>query len=197
MTTTLTAPLSFLSDEVDSLWQIRSALWHGEAEVHAAADLSQEPLRDVNYHGESGHGNDSGRAGSGGKTACKTKSSLVESQRIHWRTRFDLEMMKSLAIAMGIENYSPHFSGRKTRRAPVDAAAACRAISLCLLTSRTFDRPAVARHVVPATGLAKRTWGIMDPARHRPWIIGYLKFLEEFEERTNQIIYVSATPRAV
>ena len=34
----------------------------------------------------------------------------------------------------------------------------------------------------------------MDSVCHRPWIIGHLKSFEEFEERTNQIIYVSATP---
>src|ERR1700680_2203582 len=37
---------------------------------------------------------------------------LVESQRIHQRTRFDLEMMKSVGYCHGIENYSRHFSGR-------------------------------------------------------------------------------------
>src|SRR5713101_1416618 len=37
---------------------------------------------------------------------------LVESQRIHQRTRFDLEMIKSMGYCHGIENYSRHFSGR-------------------------------------------------------------------------------------
>ncbi len=37
---------------------------------------------------------------------------LVESQRIHQRTRFDLEMIKSVGFCHGIENYSRHFSGR-------------------------------------------------------------------------------------
>src|SRR6201982_823173 len=37
---------------------------------------------------------------------------LVESQRIHQRTRFDLEMIKSVGYCHGIENYSRHFSGR-------------------------------------------------------------------------------------
>src|SRR5262252_6875749 len=37
---------------------------------------------------------------------------LVESQRVHQRTRFDLEMIKSVGYCHGIENYSRHFSGR-------------------------------------------------------------------------------------
>ena len=36
----------------------------------------------------------------------------MESQRVHQRTRFDLEMMKSVGYCHGIENYSRHFSGR-------------------------------------------------------------------------------------
>ena len=41
---------------------------------------------------------------------------LVESQRVHQRTRFDLEMIKSVGYCHGIENYSRHFSGVRTPR---------------------------------------------------------------------------------
>ena len=43
---------------------------------------------------------------------------LVESQRVHQRTRFDLEMMKSVGYCHGIENYSRHFTGRKPGEPP-------------------------------------------------------------------------------
>src|SRR5213083_1102921 len=43
---------------------------------------------------------------------------MVESQRIHQRTRFDLEMIKSMGFCHGIENYSRHFSGRMPGEAP-------------------------------------------------------------------------------
>src|SRR3954470_2071514 len=43
---------------------------------------------------------------------------LVESQRVHQRTRFDLEMIKSVGYCHGIENYSRHFSGRMHGEAP-------------------------------------------------------------------------------
>src|SRR3569833_278555 len=37
---------------------------------------------------------------------------IVESQRIHQRTRFDIEMIKEMGYCHGIENYSRHFTGR-------------------------------------------------------------------------------------
>src|SRR6266702_3685183 len=37
---------------------------------------------------------------------------IVEAQRIHQRTRFDLEMIKEMGYCDGIENYSRHFTGR-------------------------------------------------------------------------------------
>ena len=43
---------------------------------------------------------------------------MVEAQRIHQRTRFDLEMIKSMGYCHGIENYSRHFSGRLPGEAP-------------------------------------------------------------------------------
>src|SRR5207237_4426349 len=43
---------------------------------------------------------------------------LVESQRVHQRTRFDLEMIKSVGYCHGIENYSRHLSGRMPGEPP-------------------------------------------------------------------------------
>src|SRR3569832_3021812 len=43
---------------------------------------------------------------------------IVESQRIHQRTRFDIEMIKEMGYSHGIENYSRHFSGRLPGEAP-------------------------------------------------------------------------------
>src|ERR1700710_552614 len=48
----------------------------------------------------------------------ETQGRLVESQRVHQRTRFDLEMIKSVGYCHGIENYSRHFSGRMPGEAP-------------------------------------------------------------------------------
>ncbi|MGZ4876418.1 MAG: excinuclease ABC subunit UvrB [Candidatus Angelobacter sp.] len=117
---------------------------------------------------------------------------LVESQRIHQRTRFDLEMMKSVGYCHGIENYSRHFSGRKPGEPPP---------TLLDYVPRDFIMFLDESHqTVPQlhgmwhgdrsrkANLVQYGFRLPSALDNRP-----LKF-EEFEERTNQVIYVSATP---
>ena len=52
------------------------------------------------------------RAERAGCRSLESQGRMVEAQRIHQRTRFDLEMIKSMGYCHGIENYSRHFSGR-------------------------------------------------------------------------------------
>ena len=117
---------------------------------------------------------------------------LVESQRMHQRTRFDLEMMKSVGYCHGIENYSRHFSGRKPGEPPP---------TLLDYVPRDFMMFIDESHqTVPQLhgmwhgdrsrkeNLVQYGFRLPSALDNRP-----LKF-EEFEERTNQIIYVSATP---
>ncbi len=120
---------------------------------------------------------------------------LVESQRVHQRTRFDLEMMKSVGYCHGIENYSRHFSGRKPGEPPP---------TLLDYVPRDFIMFIDESHqTVPQLhgmwhgdrsrkeNLVQYGFRLPSALDNRP-----LKF-EEFEERTNQIIYVSATPGPV
>src|SRR6476659_9022764 len=117
---------------------------------------------------------------------------LVESQRVHQRTRFDLEMMKSVGYCHGIETYSRHFSGRKPGEPPP---------TLLDYVPRDFIMFIDESHqTVPQLhgmwhgdrsrkeNLVQYGFRLPSALDNRP-----LKF-EEFEERTNQIIYVSATP---
>ncbi len=117
---------------------------------------------------------------------------LVESQRIHQRTRFDLEMIKSVGYCHGIENYSRHFSGRKPGEPPP---------TLLDYVPRDFIMFIDESHqTVPQLhgmwhgdrsrkeNLVQYGFRLPSALDNRP-----LKF-EEFEERTNQLIYVSATP---
>ncbi len=117
---------------------------------------------------------------------------LVESQRVHQRTRFDLEMMKSVGYCHGIENYSRHFSGRKPGEPPP---------TLLDYVPRDFMLFIDESHqTVPQLhgmwhgdrsrkeNLVQYGFRLPSALDNRP-----LKF-EEFEDRTNQIIYVSATP---
>ena len=117
---------------------------------------------------------------------------LVESQRIHQRTRFDLEMIKSVGYCHGIENYSRHFSGRQPGEPPP---------TLLDYVPRDFIMFIDESHqTVPQLhgmwhgdrsrkeNLVQYGFRLPSALDNRP-----LKF-EEFEERTNQIMYVSATP---
>jgi excinuclease ABC subunit B len=117
---------------------------------------------------------------------------MVEAQRIHQRVRFDLEMIKSMGYCHGIENYSRHFSGRLPGEPPP---------TLLDYFPRDFLLFVDESHVtIPQVhgmwfGDQSRKQNLVDygfrlpSARdNRP-----LKF-EEFETRTYQTIYVSATP---
>ncbi|WP_109485032.1 excinuclease ABC subunit UvrB [Occallatibacter savannae] len=117
---------------------------------------------------------------------------MVEAQRVHQRTRFDLEMIKSMGYCHGIENYSRHFSRRLPGEPPP---------TLLDYFPRDFILFVDESHAtIPQVhgmwhGDQSRKQNLVDygfrlpSARdNRP-----LKF-DEFENRINQTIYVSATP---
>ncbi len=117
---------------------------------------------------------------------------MVEAQRIHQRTRFDLEMIKSVGYCHGIENYSRHFSGRMPGEPPP---------TLFDYFPRDFMIFIDESHVtVPQLhgmwhGDRSRKGNLVDYGFRLPSAMDNrpLKF-EEFESRTGQIVYVSATP---
>ncbi len=117
---------------------------------------------------------------------------LVESQRIHQRTRFDLEMIKSVGFCHGIENYSRHFSGRLPGEPPP---------TLLDYFPRDFLVFIDESHVtVPQLhgmwhGDRSRKQNLVDYGFRLPSAMDNrpLRF-EEFETRVAQTIYVSATP---
>ena len=117
---------------------------------------------------------------------------MVEAQRVHQRTRFDLEMINSMGYCHGIENYSRHFSGRLPGEPPP---------TLLDYFPRDFILFVDESHAtIPQVhgmwhGDQSRKQNLVDygfrlpSARdNRP-----LKF-DEFENRIHQTIYVSATP---
>jgi len=117
---------------------------------------------------------------------------LVESQRVHQRTRFDLEMIKSVGYCHGIENYSRHFSGRQPGEPPP---------TLLDYVPRDFMMFIDESHqTVPQLhgmwhGDRSRKENLIQYGFRLPSALDNrpLKF-EEFEQRVNQVIYVSATP---
>jgi excinuclease ABC subunit B len=126
------------------------------------------------------------------ETQLEREGRLVESQRIHQRTRFDLEMIKSVGYCHGIENYSRHFSGRLPGEPPP---------TLLDYFPRDYLLFIDESHVtVPQLhgmwhGDRSRKQNLVDYGFRLPSAMDNrpLKF-EEFEARTGQIVYVSATP---
>lgn len=122
----------------------------------------------------------------------KDNGKLLEAQRIEERTNFDLEMMKETGFCQGIENYSRHISGRKPGSAPFTLFDYFPKDFLLLIDESHATIPQV-RAMYNGDRARKETlvnYGFRLPSAfdNRP-----LKF-EEFEERINQVVFVSATP---
>ena len=117
---------------------------------------------------------------------------MVEAQRVHQRTRFDLEMIKSMGYCHGIENYSRHFSGRLPGEAPPTLLDYFPRDFLLFVDESHATMPQV-HGMWHGDRSRKQTlvdYGFRLPSAmdNRP-----LKF-DEFESRVHQVIYVSATP---
>src|SRR5438270_1086877 len=117
---------------------------------------------------------------------------LVESQRIHQRTRFDLEMIKSVGYCHGIENYSRHFSGRLPGEPPPTLLDYFPQDYLLFIDESHVPVPQL--HGL-WHGDRSRKQNLVDYGFRLPSALDNrpLRF-EEFESRTGQIVYVSATP---
>jgi len=117
---------------------------------------------------------------------------LVESQRVTQRTMFDIEMMRTIGYCHGIENYSRHLSGRLPGEAPPTLLDYVPQDYLLFIDESHQTVPQV-RGMFNGDRARKQTlvdYGFRMPSAldNRP-----LTF-EEFEHRTNQVVYVSATP---
>jgi excinuclease ABC subunit B len=117
---------------------------------------------------------------------------MVESQRVHQRTRFDLEMIKEMGYCHGIENYSRHFTGRLPGEPPPTLLDYVPRDYLLFVDESHQTMPQV-RGMWHGDRSRKENlieYGFRLPSAldNRP-----LTF-EEFENRVNQAIYVSATP---
>jgi len=117
---------------------------------------------------------------------------LVEAQRVHQRTMFDLEMMKEMGYCHGIENYSRHLSGRLPGEPPPTLLDYLPQDAVLFIDESHQTVPQL-RGMYAGDRSRKQTlveYGFRLPSAldNRP-----LSF-EEFEHRVSQLIYVSATP---
>ncbi|HET6646995.1 MAG TPA: excinuclease ABC subunit UvrB [Pyrinomonadaceae bacterium] len=117
---------------------------------------------------------------------------LVEAQRLHQRTMFDLELIKEMGFCRGIENYSRHLTGKKPGDPPPTLLDYLPRDTMMIIDESHQSVPQV-RGMFEGDQSRKRTlveYGFRLPSAldNRP-----LNF-EEFEARIGQTIYVSATP---
>jgi excinuclease ABC subunit B len=122
----------------------------------------------------------------------ESQGRMVESQRVNQRTRFDLEMIKSMGYCHGIENYSRHFSGRLPGEPPPTLLDYFPRDYLVFVDESHATIPQV--HGM-WHGDRSRKQNLVDYGFRLPSATDNrpLKF-EEFEVRVHQTIYVSATP---
>ena len=122
----------------------------------------------------------------------KSQNKLIEAQRIEERTNFDIEMMKETGFCSGIENYSIHISGRPAGSPPYTLFDYFPKDFLLLIDESHATLPQV-RAMYNGDHSRKESlinYGFILTSAfdNRP-----LTF-KEFEERLNQVIFVSATP---
>ena len=122
----------------------------------------------------------------------KSQNKLIEAQRIEERTNFDIEMMKETGFCQGIENYSRHISGREPGSPPFTLFDYFPDDFLLLIDESHATIPQVRAMYngdrARKESLVKYGFRLPSAFDNRP-----LKF-NEFEERINQCVFVSATP---
>ena len=125
-------------------------------------------------------------------TFFKSEDKLLEAQRISERTNFDLEMMKETGFCSGIENYSRHLAGLKPGEPPYTLMDYFGDDYLIIIDESHITVPQI-RGMYAGDQSRKSTlvdYGFRLPSAkdNRPLNFG------EFEERINQVMFVSATP---
>ena len=122
------------------------------------------------------------------------ENQLVEAQRIHQRTSYDMEMMRELGYCSGVENYSRIISGRDVGSAPMTLLDYFPKDFLMFIDESHVTLPQVGAMFkgdrARKENLVRYGFRLPSAYDNRP-----LRF-EEFQERVNQVIYVSATPAA-
>lgn len=122
----------------------------------------------------------------------KDQNKLIEAQRIQERTNFDIEMMKETGFCQGIENYSRHMSGRAAGSPPYTLFDYFPKDFLLLIDESHATIPQVRAMYngdrARKDSLVKYGFRLPSAYDNRP-----LTF-QEFEERINQVVFVSATP---
>jgi len=154
------------------IYPAKQFVWPKELLNRAIASIEKELEKRLNYF--------------------RSRGKLLEAQRLETRTKYDIEMLRETGYCSGIENYSIHFSNRRTGEPPY---------TLLDYFPRDFITIIDESHVtIPQLkamyrgdysrkkNLVDFGWRLPSAYENRP-----LKF-EEFVSKLNQVIFVSATP---
>lgn len=124
----------------------------------------------------------------------KGNNKLLEAQRLEQRTKYDLEMMMEMGYCSGIENYSRHLTGRKPGEAPFTLVDFFPEDFLIVIDESHVTLPQLramyAGDRSRKTSLVENGFRLPSAYDNRPMMF------DEFVNKINQIVYVSATPAA-
>ena len=120
------------------------------------------------------------------------KGRLLEAQRLSQRTNYDLEMMQEMGYCSGIENYSRHLTHRQAGDAPYTLLDYFPEDFLIVMDESHVTMPQLRAMYA---GDRSRKISLVDNGFRLPSAFDNRPLtFEEFEQRINQIIYISATP---
>jgi len=122
----------------------------------------------------------------------KSQNKLLEAQRLEMRTKYDLEMMEEIGYCQGIENYSRHLTGRKPGEPPPTLIDYLPHDALIIIDESHVTIPQL---VGMYRGDRSRKETLVEYGFRLPSALDNRPLtFDEFRERINQVLYVSATP---
>ncbi|WP_462259152.1 excinuclease ABC subunit UvrB, partial [Vagococcus teuberi] len=122
----------------------------------------------------------------------RSEEKLLEAQRLEQRTNYDIEMMREMGYCSGIENYSRHMDGRSEGEAPFTLIDFFPDDFLIMVDESHVTMPQIRGMY---NGDRARKQMLVDYGFRLPSALDNRPLrLEEFEEKVDQIMYVSATP---
>lgn len=122
----------------------------------------------------------------------EAENKILEAQRLESRTNYDIEMLMEMGYCAGIENYSRHMDGRKPGEPPYTLLDFFPDDSLFIIDESHMTMPQIRGMY---GGDSARKDKLIDHGFRLPSARDNRPLrLEEFEEKVNQIVYISATP---
>ena len=122
----------------------------------------------------------------------KSQNKLLEAQRVEMRTKYDLEMLREIGYCQGIENYSRHLTGRRPGEPPPTLMDYFPSNTVVMIDESHVTVPQLIGMYrgdrARKTTLVEYGFRLPSALDNRPLMF------EEFEERTKQVVYTSATP---